>query len=107
MTAWTNEVAQRLSGQPAGEPREGDWPAPTGSTDADWTRDVAALFAAHRALLASLESFADATLLEPTTDPRNRETGAGVSRDVLLHGLAQHHAYHGGQISLLKKMLPR
>ena len=45
----------------------------------------------------------DAALLAPTNDPRDRATGAGVSGDVLLHGLAQHHAYHGGQIALLKK----
>lgn len=30
--------------------------------------------------------------------------GTGVTRDVLLHGLAQHHAYHAGQIALLSKL---
>jgi len=30
---------------------------------------------------------------------------SGVNHYVLLHRLAQHHAYHGGQIALLKKML--
>ena len=37
------------------------------------------------------------------TDPRNRATGTGVTRYVLLHGLAQHHAYHAGQIAILSK----
>jgi uncharacterized damage-inducible protein DinB len=105
MTAWTGEVARRFAGHPAGEPQEGDWPAPTGRGDADWRRDVAAFFDAHRRLIAIVESFSDAALFEPINDPRDRATGTGVTRDVLLHGLAQHHAYHGGQIALLKKLL--
>jgi uncharacterized damage-inducible protein DinB len=107
MTAWTTEVASRLAGHPAGEPRDGDWPTPTGDGDADWRRDVAALFEAHRRLIADLASVADAVLLEPTNDPRDRATGTGVTRDVLLHGLVQHYAYHGGQIALLKKMVEK
>ena len=34
-----------------------------------------------------------------------RSLGSGVSRYVSLHGLVQHHAYHAGQIALLKKAL--
>jgi uncharacterized damage-inducible protein DinB len=101
LTAWTNEVARRLGGRPASDPEEGDWPAPSGSDQASWWRDVSRLFEAHRRLVASLEGFPDESLLEPTNDPRSLD--AGVTRYVLLHGLAQHHAYHGGQISLIKK----
>ena len=36
---------------------------------------------------------------------RDRSLGSGVSRYVSLHGLVQHHAYHAGQIALLKKAL--
>ena len=57
----------------------------------------------HRALLADLQGVTDARLFEPITDPRNRATGTGVTRYVLLHGLAQHHAYHAGQIAILSK----
>jgi uncharacterized damage-inducible protein DinB len=105
MSAWTNEAARRLAGHPAGEPTEGDWPAPSGSDEQSWRRDLSRLFEAHRRLMAALESYSDAQLLEPTNDPRDRETGTGVTRDVLLHGLSQHHAYHGGQIALLKKAI--
>jgi hypothetical protein len=38
----------------------------------------------------------DSAMFGPTSDPRDRETGAGVTRYVLLHGLSQHHAYHAG-----------
>ncbi|HEU5170363.1 MAG TPA: hypothetical protein VFU46_07490 [Gemmatimonadales bacterium] len=34
---------------------------------------------------------------------RDAPTGSGVSCYVMLHGLAQHDAYHLGQISLLKR----
>jgi uncharacterized damage-inducible protein DinB len=101
MTAWTNEVARRLGGRPASDPEEGDWPAPSGSDQASWWRDVSRLFEAHRRLVASLQEFRDESIFEPTNDLRG--LGTGVTRYVLLHGLAQHHAYHGGQISLIKK----
>jgi uncharacterized damage-inducible protein DinB len=105
MTAWTGEVARRLAGHPAGEPQEGDWPPPSGQDQAAWRDDVTRLFETHKRVIAMLESFDDDQLVAPTLDPRNRETGAGVVHYVLLHGLAQHHAYHGGQIALLKRAL--
>ena len=36
-------------------------------------------------------------------DARDRALGSGVTQYVTLHGLVQHHVYHAGQISLLKK----
>ena len=104
MTAWTNEVARRLDGNPAGEPQEGDWPVPNGTTKDDWARDVAALFDAHRRLLHTVSGWSESRLVAPPSDARDRSAGSGVSHYVLLHGLAQHHAYHAGQIALLKKM---
>lgn len=104
MTAWTNEVRRRLNGEPAATPKEGDWPRAAGKDEAAWRAEVDALMAAHRALVRDLDGVADARLFEPINDPRNRATGTGVSRYVLLHGLAQHHAYHAGQIALLSKL---
>jgi uncharacterized damage-inducible protein DinB len=106
MTAWTHEVTHRLAGHPAGDPAEGDWPQPSGVDERAWAHDVQAFFEAHGRLVASLESLADSALREPTRDPRSGETGTGVTRDVLLHGLAQHHAYHAGQIALLRRAGP-
>ncbi len=104
MAAWTNEVRRRLNGAPASEPEEGDWPKAAGRGEAAWRAEVAALRAAHEAIVADLRGFSDATLFDPTSDPRNRETGAGVTRYVLLHGLVQHHAYHSGQIAILARL---
>lgn len=105
MTAWTTEVRRRMNGAPAAEPAEGDWPAAAGTDEAAWRAEIAALAAAHQALVADLQTLSEAQLFEPIRDPRNRETGAGVTRYVLLHGLVQHHAYHSGQIAILAQVI--
>jgi uncharacterized damage-inducible protein DinB len=104
VTAWKNEVRRRIGGAPSGEPPEGDWPAvPASPTEQAWREAVTALDAAHRALVDAVGRLPETQLFEPTNDPRNRATGAGVSHYVLLHGAVQHDVYHAGQIGLLKK----
>ncbi len=58
---------------------------------------------AHTALVAAINELPEEKLFEPTNDPRDRETGSGVSYYVLLHGIVQHDVYHAGQIALVKK----
>ena len=101
LTAWTNEVAGRVDGHPAGVPAEGDWPRPSGRGAAAWRRDRAELLKAHRRLVAKVARLSDIDLAKPTIDPRRRSR-RGVSRYALLHGLVQHHAYHGGQLAQTK-----
>ena len=36
---------------------------------------------------------------------RDAPTGTGVTYAAMLHGLAQHNAYHGGQVAMLRKAL--
>lgn len=103
MTAWKNEVRKRLGGAPAGEPEEGDWPAVGAPTEAHWHQALARLDRAHRDLVGAIRVLAEAKLFEPTKDPRNRETGVGVSHYVLLHGIVQHDVYHSGQVAVLRK----
>ena len=104
MTAWTGEVRRRLTGAPAAEPEEGDWPKASGNDERAWRAEVDAFKAANGALIADLRNLTDARLFEPTNDPRNGETSTGVTRYVLLHGLVQHHAYHSGQIAILAQL---
>ena len=103
MTAWKNEVRRRLGGAPAAEPEEGDWPEVPAPTADAWNAARERLEEAHRALIAAIRQLPDSKLFEPTKDPRNRETGAGVSYYVLLHGIVQHDVYHAGQIALVRK----
>ena len=103
MTGWKNEVRRRLSGAPAGEPADGDWPGVPSPTAAAWQAAIDRLQQAHESLVAAVRQLPESKLFEPTNDPRNRETGAGVSYYVLLHGIVQHDAYHSGQIALVRK----
>ena len=101
--SWKNEVRRRVGGAPAGTPAEGDWPTPGPATADHWQETLAALEASHRALVAAVAGLRESAVFEPTNDPRDRETGTGVSYYVLLHGIVQHDVYHAGQIALLKK----
>jgi len=103
MTAWKNEVRRRLSGKPAGNPEEGDWPDVPSPTPEAWSAALRRLEEAHTALISAVRQLPEEKLFEPTNDPRDRETGAGVSYYVLLHGIVQHDVYHAGQIALVKK----
>ena len=105
VTAWTREVARRLRTNVARDPEEGDWPVRTGVDDTEWAAIIAALDGANAELLEGLARLDDAQLDERIGDARDPAVGSGVSRYVTLHGLAQHHAYHAGQISLLKRVL--
>jgi uncharacterized damage-inducible protein DinB len=105
ITGWKGEVRRRLSGAPASEPDEGDWPAVGDTTPERWARALEALRRANEQLIASIRELPEDKLFEPTNDPRNRPLGAGVSYYVLLHGIVQHDVYHSGQIALLKRAL--
>jgi uncharacterized damage-inducible protein DinB len=99
MTAWTREVTRRLRDRVAREPEDGDWPSMRG----DFGQAVDALAAAHAALIEAVADFPPAELDRVVGEARDRPLGAGVTYAVMLHGIAQHHAYHAGQIALLRK----
>ena len=107
ITAWKGEVRRRLSGAPAGEPQEGDWPVAGDPTPERWRASLDRLESVHRDLVAAIRALPEPRLFTASNDPRDRETGAGVSYYVLLHGIAQHDVYHSGQIALLKKALAK
>lgn len=103
MTAWTREVTRRLDSLTARDPADGDWPAVLATNDAEWQGMVNALGTANAALAVAVERLDDGQLQAQIGDDRVPALGSGVTRYVTLHGLAQHHAYHAGQIALLRK----
>ena len=103
MTSWTREVTRRLRVGTAQDPEAGDWPKRTVANEGEWAAIIAAFDAANAELVAAVGTLDDEQLNERIGDVRDRALGAGVSRYVTLHGLVQHHAYHAGQISLLKR----
>lgn len=102
--AWTEEVTRRLSGGEAALPERGDWPPVPELDAAAWLSLRQNLEAAAEALDRVLASFPAERLQErvggPVHDP---PLGSGVPFEVMLHGLAQHNAYHAGQIALLRR----
>lgn len=103
--AWTREVARRLRvGHPA-MPAEGDWPPVPEPTPEAWARALLAFDAAHREVIQAVEAFADERLDDQVGVSRDAPLGAGVTYRATLAGLAQHHAYHGGQVAVLRRAL--
>ena len=102
MRAWTEEVARRLREGRPGEPREGDWPPLPPPTADGWRDTLAALEAAHRDVIAAVRGSSPQRLDE--RGGSDEAAGDGATLRVMLHGLAQHDAYHTGQISLLKRI---
>ena len=66
-----------------------------------------AVDAANEELVQAITALDEAQLEDRIGDARDRALGSGVSRYVTLHGLVQHHVYHAGQISLLRKALQK
>jgi uncharacterized damage-inducible protein DinB len=106
LAAWTREVTRRLRGATAGMPAEGNWVEPSDPTEDAWRRLRASLDDARAELMATL-----AELPADRLDDRVRELlldgapGGEVTMRLMLIGLAEHNAYHGGQIALLRKAL--
>jgi uncharacterized damage-inducible protein DinB len=102
-TTWTREIARRLRTGIAQDLEEPDWTEVTATTDDEWAAVLDALDAAHAEIVAEIKKVTDADLEGMIGDARDRALGSGISRYVMLHGLVQHHIYHAGQISLLRK----
>jgi uncharacterized damage-inducible protein DinB len=104
IAAWIGETTSRLQGNPPGSPSDGDFPPQsTAVDDAAWADVLRRLERRQAELLETLSGF-DAARLDEAVDPKNRKDADGpVTFRALLSGLAQHSAYHAGQIVLLRK----
>ena len=104
MRAWTGEVARRVREGTPREPAEGDWPTPPGASAAAWRDTVATLESAHRDVIVAVRDAAPARLDDGGGSNDEPTIGSASTIRVMLHGLAQHDAYHTGQIALLKRI---
>jgi uncharacterized damage-inducible protein DinB len=98
VTAWVGAVHSRVLGNVAEPEGEADWPQVGEPSATAWAAAFTDLRRAQSALIATLKTLRDADLNAPVP---NRD----YDRAHLLRGLAQHHAYHAGQMSLLKRAL--
>jgi uncharacterized damage-inducible protein DinB len=106
VSGWTREVAKRLEGGEPTPPAGGDWPSPDELTEEAWSSTRDELRAVHEELLSALAAFPRERLDERVGEERSAPLGTGVTYLEMIEGVLQHDAYHGGQISLLKKALP-
>jgi uncharacterized damage-inducible protein DinB len=105
MTSWTREVTRRLRGAEPAAPQDGDWP-PLGDVSARaWEAAQAALEAAHAELVATARTMPAARWEEAVGRLREPALGTGITVGGMLVGLAQHDAYHSGQIAILRRGL--
>jgi uncharacterized damage-inducible protein DinB len=98
VTAWVRAVHSRVLGKVWELEGEADWPPVRDTSEHAWTAAFEALRRSQSELIATLKTLNDVDLDAPVP---NRD----YDRAHLLHGLTQHHAYHAGQMSLLKRAL--
>jgi hypothetical protein len=99
ISVWVEVVERRLAEWRAIEsPDAGDFPPVTDAGEAAWAGALDALDHRHRRLLDVVAGLDEAKLAE--TVP-----GKDYAVAVMLHGTAQHYAYHAGQIAILKKLV--
>ena len=98
LTVWTEVVRLRLTEwRPIPEPARGDFPPVTDTNTAAWAAALADLATEVRLLRSAVAGVDPARLDEIVP-------GKDYPAAVMLHGTAQHFAYHAGQIALLKKL---
>jgi hypothetical protein len=103
MAVWTREVASRVRGADAKNPPE-DWPAQEfGGGEKAWQAAKDDLADAQKELEQAVDELNPDDLLRLIGDQRDPSLGTGLPVGTVIRGLLQHHAYHQGQISLLKR----
>jgi uncharacterized damage-inducible protein DinB len=96
VAVWDNVALRRLDGkkwQPAGL---ANFPQVTKATASEWRKAVAATKRTHDTLVKIVAALPDSRL-------KDRVPGKRYDFYHMLHGIAQHELYHGGQIAILKK----
>ena len=99
LAAWVEVVALRVIEHRAiATPDAGDFPPVTDTSEGAWAAALDNLDRRHRRLLDVIAGL-DPARLDETVPGKDYPTA------VMLHGTAQHYAYHAGQIALLKKLV--
>lgn len=101
IVAWMEEVTDRIGGEIHENPQSGDW-IQAGADE--WKHLPARMELALGRLRNAMARFPESRLREPVGVTLDRTLGTGVSYEQMLRGLAQHNAYHAGQVMLLRRM---
>lgn len=98
LSAWLPAIRSRCEGKPAELAGDEDWPPVRDTSESAWHATLATLEHRHRDLILYVKGLNDDHLRHPIP---NRDYDVYF----LLHGALQHHLYHAGQITLLKRAL--
>ena len=98
--AWADIVRRAIAGEKFEITGELNFPPVTIGTGVAWEASLKKLDGIHAALTAAVSELPESRLGEIAVE-------GGSTIYVLLHGVAQHHIYHAGQIVLLKKLVLR
>jgi uncharacterized damage-inducible protein DinB len=101
IAAWDGAVRRRMTGVAVKLSKEKNFPPVTDTSDDAWQEALAYARRTHEELIEAVQKFPRASLAKQVPGKQ----GAHYNFAYMLHGVAQHEAYHAGQISLLKKML--
>jgi uncharacterized damage-inducible protein DinB len=99
LAAWEDAVRRRMTGVAVKLSAEENFPRVDDTSTAAWQTALGHLRRIHKKLLDAVRKFPEASLRKQVPGKR----GAHYNFSFMLHGLAQHAAYHAGQIALLKK----
>ena len=94
--AWADIPRRRIGGETFEITRELNFPPVLETSAAAWQDSLNRLAESQRKLLELIQTLGESRLDQPVTKD-------GPTLYTLLHGVAQHHIYHAGQIMLLKK----
>lgn len=97
IAAWEKVLLQRMAGEIIQLSDEENFPTVREKSEDAWQAALADLKETHEELMDSVKNMPEERLAEIVP-------GKEYDFDHMLHGGSQHIAYHGGQISLLKKM---
>ena len=100
LAAWEGAVQRRMTGTAVRLSAAKNFPPVTDASDAAWQNTLDRVRRTHAELIAAVEKFPSASLAKQVPGKQ----GAHYNFRYMLHGLAQHAAYHAGQIALLKKI---
>lgn len=102
MAFWEEYVGRRLRGQPTGDVvKVADGQAPAGMPP--WPQARENLLTVHHALRAAVEALSDEQLC--TARPGDGSSADRHSARWLVQGIVMHHAYHVGQIVMMRQLI--
>jgi len=99
IAAWDGAVRRRLDGEALELSDEQNFPPVKDTSESAWRNALDHARQVHEDLVQAVSEFPDSRL----GDRVPGKQGAHYTYYYMLHGVAQHEAYHAGQLALLKK----